>query len=345
MKFTNMIHTIDIHGAGHPVRLITGGIPYLHGNTMLEKMDFMRDNYDWIRTTAVCEPRGYHGMVGAVITEPTNGKDHFGVFFMEASCYFPLSVACIMAIGRTLVQTGMVTAVAPETEVRLDTANRSIKVIVEVVEGEATKATLVNEASFLFDTDRKINVPGLGRVSFDIIYGSGWFAFVDVENIGLKITLSYKSELTETGIKINEALKNYNVQHPVHNDISSLNNWKTMFYEKEKDMDGAYRTQTVHGAGSGGFFDKSPCGASTCGMMAALYKKGKLDLHEKIINKNILGTKLTGRLIEQVNLGPLEAFIPEITGESYITGFNQLVLENDDYFKHGWSEAIKDLTL
>ncbi len=38
MKLTNSISTIDTHASGEPVRIITSGIPTLHGNTMLEKM-------------------------------------------------------------------------------------------------------------------------------------------------------------------------------------------------------------------------------------------------------------------------------------------------------------------
>ena len=38
---------------------------------MLEKMKYMENNYDWMRTMTMCEPIGHRKMVGAVLTEPT----------------------------------------------------------------------------------------------------------------------------------------------------------------------------------------------------------------------------------------------------------------------------------
>lgn len=51
MRANAIIDVIDIHGVGHPVRLITGGIPKFPGKNQPEKMFYMRDHYDWIRTT------------------------------------------------------------------------------------------------------------------------------------------------------------------------------------------------------------------------------------------------------------------------------------------------------
>ncbi len=48
MKFTNSIHIIDTHASGEPVRIITGGIPHLCGETMLAKMEYMEQNQYFI---------------------------------------------------------------------------------------------------------------------------------------------------------------------------------------------------------------------------------------------------------------------------------------------------------
>ncbi|GAI28872.1 unnamed protein product, partial [marine sediment metagenome] len=53
MRFRKIITAVDGHTEGEPVRLITGGIPHIPGNTMAEKRDFFRQNLDYLRT-ALC---------------------------------------------------------------------------------------------------------------------------------------------------------------------------------------------------------------------------------------------------------------------------------------------------
>ncbi len=45
-----VITTIDAHAAGEPLRIVTGGLPLLPGDTMLEKRRYMQQHFDHIRT-------------------------------------------------------------------------------------------------------------------------------------------------------------------------------------------------------------------------------------------------------------------------------------------------------
>lgn len=78
MKFKNSIHVIDSHTMGEPTRVIVGGTPILKGNTMAEKKQFLMNNLDYIRTSAMYEPRGHKNMFGSIITQPCNEKADFG---------------------------------------------------------------------------------------------------------------------------------------------------------------------------------------------------------------------------------------------------------------------------
>lgn len=48
--------------------------------------------------------------------------------------------------------------------------------------------------------------------------------------------------------------------------------------------------------------------------------------------------KSKGKVVETVKLGHFDAVIPHIGGRTFITGFNTLVLEKEDFFRFGWSE-------
>jgi proline racemase len=50
---------IDAHTCGNPVRVVTSGKPELVGETMLDKREHFLQEFDWIRTALMFEPRGH----------------------------------------------------------------------------------------------------------------------------------------------------------------------------------------------------------------------------------------------------------------------------------------------
>ena len=60
------INTLDTHTAGEPLRIILDGYPKLDGKTVLEKIQYFRTNYDYLRKTIMSEPRGHNDMYGAI---------------------------------------------------------------------------------------------------------------------------------------------------------------------------------------------------------------------------------------------------------------------------------------
>ena len=94
-----------------------------------------------------------------------------------------------------------------------------------------------------------------------------------------------------------------------------------------------YRNQVIFGDGQ---TDRSPCGTGTSARMAKLYAEGKLGLNEEFIHESVIGTRLVGKLLREEQIGHIQGVIPLITGETYITGFNHLVMDKDDPLKAGF---------
>ena len=49
MGFKRTIHAVDTH-IGEPMRVITGGVPNIPGNTVYEQMEYLRNHDDQLRT-------------------------------------------------------------------------------------------------------------------------------------------------------------------------------------------------------------------------------------------------------------------------------------------------------
>ena len=85
-----------------------------------------------------------------------------------------------------------------------------------------------------------------------------------------------------------------------------------------------------------GWVDRSPCGTGTSARMAQLWSRGELALGAPFVNEGIIGTRFTGRLLEETTVGGRPAAVPEITGRAWITGMGQYLLDPEDPFPHGF---------
>ena len=54
-----------------------------------------------------------------------------------------------------------------------------------------------------------------------------------------------------------------------------------------------------------GWLDRSPCGTGTSARMAQLHARGELALGEDFVNESVIGTRFTGRLVEETTVGGL----------------------------------------
>jgi proline racemase len=83
--------------------------------------------------------------------------------------------------------------------------------------------------------------------------------------------------------------------------------------------------------------DRSACGTATCARMATLHARGRLGLGEDYVHESILGTTFTGRLLEETSVAGRPAVVPQISGQAWITGIAQYVVDPTDPFPQGFT--------
>jgi proline racemase len=71
--------------------------------------------------------------------------------------------------------------------------------------------------------------------------------------------------------------------------------------------------------------------------MAAMHARGELALGEAFVNESLIGTRFTGRLVEETTVGGLPAVVPEITGRAWVTGTGTYVRDAEDPFPAGFA--------
>ncbi|MFL4909849.1 proline racemase family protein [Streptomyces sp. MMS24-I2-30] len=331
MRTRHVFHAVDSHTEGMPTRVITGGVGVIPGATMAERRLHFIEHLDHLRTLLMYEPRGHASMSGAILQPPTRPDADFGVLYIEVSGVLPMCGHGTIGVATVLVETGMV-PVADTTTVRLDTPAGLVTVDVHVEDGAAKSATLTNVPAYCAGLDRKADVPGYGTVTYDLAFGGNFYAFVELDALGLPFDRSRKDDLLAAGLAIMDAI-NASPDRPVHPEQPEIAGVKHVYLAAPGSD--AHRSRHAM-AIAPGWFDRSPCGTGTSARMAQLHARGALPLHRDFVNESFIGTEFTGRLVAETEVRGIPAVVPRITGRAWITGTAQYFLDPDDPFPGGF---------
>lgn len=332
MKLIKSVHTVDTHTEGESTRVVVGGIPKITGHTMPEKKEWLEKNLDYLRTALMLEPRGHNDMFGAILTEPTVEEADYGIIFMDGGGYLNMCGHGTIGAMTVAVETGMVEVTEPITKVVQEAPAGLIRGEVLVEKAKAKTVSFQNVPSFLYKRDCALELPGYGKIKFDISFGGSFFAIVKAEQVGLSLVPENAEKLKELGIALREIInKEIPVQHP---SLPHIHTVDLVEWWSETETKGAtLRNCVVFGQGQ---VDRSPCGTGTSAKMATLFAKGELKIGEEFYYESILGTIFKGEILGTTKVGEYEAVIPRISGSAYITAFNHFVIEEEDPLKYGF---------
>ncbi|MDI7260151.1 MAG: proline racemase family protein [Thermodesulfobacteriota bacterium] len=330
MRIERMIQTVDSHTAGEPTRVITGGLPHIPGETMVEKMNYFRKHLDFIRTSIIQEPRGHRDMIGAVLLPPSTKEADFGVFYMTPLKYLNMCGHGSIGVATIIVDIGLKEASEPITKVLLDTPAGVVTVNVHVKNGEVVAAGLVNVPSFLYADRVRILIPEIEELTVEVAFGGNFYILVNAD--ALRITLSPENVPQfhkHSGPIADEVNKIVRAIHPEEKEVTLVRS--VLFYGAPTHPQARTKTLLI---GSSGTVDRSPCGTGTSAKMGVLYAHGELSQGDTYCTESIIGTLFQGKVLEEKKVGSFTAIVPEITGSAYITGFHQFTLESSDPLKH-----------
>ncbi|MEC7779361.1 MAG: proline racemase family protein [Candidatus Neomarinimicrobiota bacterium] len=326
------IQTIDSHTEGEPLRIILSGYPALKGKTLLEKRTNARRLHDELRKALIWEPRGHRDMYGAIIVEPDTPDADFGVIFIHNEGYSTGCGHAVIALTKVFVETGLIPMNEPETEVKMDVPSGFIKSYAKVKNGQVTGVRFENVPSFVQSLDTEIDVPGIGKINYDLAFGGAFYAFVDVAQLGLNCTSKYQNQLIETGIKIKHAvMDSVKMVHPLEPDMNFL--YGTIFTGVSKNPNHHSRNVCIFAEGE---VDRSPTGTGVSARAAILHAKDEIKTGESIIIESIIDSTFSVKVVETTTFGNYDAVIPEVSGNAYITGKNTFWINPEDPLKDGF---------
>src|SRR5699024_7078994 len=148
-----------------------------------------------------------------------------------------------------------------------------------------------NVPSFAHSYGSSVEVPGCGEVTYDVAFGGNFYAFVDLEDLGIPFAPESRGRIEEAGRAIMAAVNEH--APPVHpvSGFSGCNH--VVFRAPGSDARHTRHVLINHP----GWLDRSPGGTGTSAKMAQLHGRGELGLDTDFVNESFIGTSFTGRLI------------------------------------------------
>lgn len=333
MQFSKSLKLVGAHCEGETCNVIVGGIGQVPGETILDKRNFLAEERDWIRKLVLHEPRG-QVIHNCNIILPSNlpGADA-GFVTMEAIEYPVMSGGNVIAVATVLLETGMVDAVEPITNMVLESAAGPIPVECRVENGKVKSVRFTNQPAFVYEIDKHIEVEGVGTVRLDVAWGGMTYGILDARDFGFSITPDEARDICDLGEKIKIAARDQiSFTHPENPTFPGLTNVE--FTLPATRVDGVLHAKNTVVV-SPGRCDRCPCGTGTSARLALMHAKGEIQVGETLIHKSIIDTTFDSRIESLTKVGNVPAVIPSVAGQAWITELSTVVLDPTDPFPEG----------
>ncbi len=336
MRSKKVIHVVSCHAEGEVGDVIVGGVAPPPGNTIWEQSRWIAQDKK-LRNFLLNEPRGGVFRHVNLLVPPKNPKAQMGWIIMEPEDTPPMSGSNSICVATVLLETGILPMTEPLTTMILEPPGGLIEVSARCQDGKVIEVTVKNVASFVDKTGVSLEVEGIGTLTVDTAYGGDSFVIVDAQALGFSLTPDEARELAETGIKItnaaNQQLGFHHPENPEWNHISFCQLAAPLQQENGKLLG----RNTV--AIQPGKLDRCPTGTGCSARMALLHHLGQLKVGDHFIGESIIGSRFHCKVADETRVGSKMGIHPLITGQAWITGTHQHMLDPTDPWPHGYKVA------
>ncbi len=333
MEFNKWYAAIDVHAGGQPLRIVTGGLPSIPGATLQERADYFAQHCGAIRGLLMAEPRGHHGMTGAIVTPPASGDARFGLLFMNNEGMADVSGHGVIAAVTALIETGQLPPETAAEGVRIDLPAGTIVAYADCEGSEVKSVSFDHIPCFAYALDVPVELNGLA-FPVDVVYNGAFYAVVDVKALDLALLESTLPDLQIWGGAIKRFIDpRLSLLHPVTGRMAGIHGVVIAGTEGDLRPGSDCRNVTVFANEQ---FDRSPGGAGAIAHMAARMQRGEVRLGDTLTYEGLAGSQATVQAIETVKREDGKATVYRMTGSAFVIGLMNFVIDPSDPLSEGF---------
>jgi len=324
---------VDAHTCGNPVRVVAGGGPNLVGENMSEKRQHFLKEYDWIRRGLMFEPRGHDMMSGSILLAPHDPENDFAILFIETSGCLPMCGHGTIGTITVAIEEGLIVPKTPG-KIRMEAPAGLVEIEYQLTGKKVDWVKLINVKSYLAEENLTVECPELGEITFDVAYGGNYYAIVDPQKNFTGLQDYSAGQIIQYSQVVRKLINDKYPEMFIHPENPTIRDVSHMMWTGEPlDDSSSGRNAVFYGKKA---IDRSPCGTGTSARMAQLHAKGRLKKNVPYVHESIIGSKFVGKVEKETILGGKQAIVPSIQGWAQITGYNNIIIDDDDPYAHGF---------
>jgi proline racemase len=333
MRASKILHVVSCHAEGEVGDVIVGGAPTPPGATLWAQSRFIAHD-GMLRDFVLNEPRGGVFRHVNLLVPAKDPRAAWGFIIMEPADTPPMSGSNSICVATVALETGLVPMTEPQTRFALEAPGGLVEIVADCHEGKATRIYVRNVPAFVDKLDARLEVAGLGTLDVDTAYGGDSFVIVDAAALGCAIRPDEAKDLAELGMKIVAAANaQLGFVHPENAgwDHISFCQFAGPLTRQDGMWSGANAVAIRPGK-----IDRSPTGTGCSARMAVLHARGQMKAGERYRARSIIGSHFDCRIVEATTLAGRPAIVPEISGQAWITGTHQHMMDPTDPWPRGY---------
>ena len=306
-----MITAYDVFAVGMTHRIAVGAAPQIKGADMAAKQDYLQTHLDSVRQRLICGPSDEPDLIGVLVTEATDPRADVGIIYFVRQGYWAMCGSGTFALGVFLIESGLIEAVEPVTEIVLELASGLMTLRAEVDRGRVRRVSTATEPVFHLDAT-EVDLPGYGPVPIDVAYCLNYFEpALNARTLGLDVSLESREELLRVGVAVRRSINDrLTLRHPNQPSIDRA--VQVQIYDPEPSTAGVdCRCVAIYGEDG---FDLTPSGTSTCAHMATKRAKQEMAVGDRFVMESVTGAVIEGTIKADTRVGDRPAIVPEIAG-------------------------------
>ena len=295
---------IDSHTGGEPTRMVYAGFPELSGQSIQEKLQDFKQNFDHLRQSIILEPRGNDVLVGAILC----GHGTIGVI---ASLAYQQKITA----GDHYLET-------------------SVGLVKATLHDDGS-CSVQNIPSYRYQKQVEVQVPDIGPIYGDIAWGGNWFFLVNDHKQAIEA--NNVEALTQFSIQIKEALHKSGIMGANNGEIDHIELFG------KSDLAGTNSKNFVLCPGSAYDRSPCGTGTSAklaCLAADNVLAPGETWYQQSIIGSVFSASYQPIDVLSNhssLHNHPINTIIPTIRGYAYVCAETSLIVQDSDPFKWGIS--------
>ncbi len=310
------LHWVDVDVGGDVHRILLSDLPIPAGLSVRERMDWLAGPGDGLRELLIEPPFGDPAFCVDWITSADHAEAEAAFVIMECMGYPFFSGSNTMATACGLLASGRIASKPINNRqcLKLETPGGRVDAHVEWTDGAVNSVAIEGDEAFVHLADASVTVPGLGPLTYDLVWSGGHYVMIDAEALGLTpMAAALPDGLLLAGQIIDAVQADFDLHHPRLGDVG-LPRFLHWMWPTHSESAGVW--QAVGGTyGHPGVLWRCPTGTGTAARLALLAHAGKAGTGHRLENTSPAGTRFTGHVRGHGQVGKFPSIHTRVVGQ------------------------------